>query len=180
MQEIKIRLVCEDVAGNIFYRYKTLDELLHGNYSIDNDGLIERILSKDLFAGLKDKKKQEVYENDVLEIDKILSDKYPFPFTPSLGGCDYGIVVIDKGAWSLRFPGSGEPNRLLYEVCDKYEFEIMGDIHTKISFDPPETFFKEFRKDYFADFKDVPDVITMLLTCRKESFILKEGGKHDD
>lgn len=60
---MKIRLVCLDGLGNLFFLFYNIDELLNG-LNIGKNGRIEKIISIDRFVGL-DNTNKELYENDV-------------------------------------------------------------------------------------------------------------------
>jgi len=65
MREIKIRFVCPDLSGNIFFLYYTNDEFING-FNLAKNGKIEKIISKDLFTGLHDRNGKEIYESYIV------------------------------------------------------------------------------------------------------------------
>lgn len=73
---MKIRLVCLDGLGNLFFLFYNIDELLNG-LNIGKNGRIEKILSTDRFVGL-DNTNKEFYENDVGILGKYKSSHGTF------------------------------------------------------------------------------------------------------
>lgn len=64
--EIKIRFVCQDLSGNIFFLYHNVDELING-FNLAKNGRIEYIISKDLCTNHCDINHVDIYEGDICQ-----------------------------------------------------------------------------------------------------------------
>lgn len=66
MRKIKFRYICKDVTGRIFTLFTDIEDLEQGRFNICSIGLIQGIVTRNLFTTILDKNGKEMYEGDVL------------------------------------------------------------------------------------------------------------------
>ena len=110
MRDIKFRLVCKSVTGDLFYRYLDFDTLIRGEYTINTDGLIETIIGKNQYTGLTDKNGKEIYEGDICNAR--LADGTPLTYEVEIP--DVYIATNESDS---------------YYLVDEKTFEVIGNVY---------------------------------------------------
>lgn len=114
MREIKFRYICKDACGKIFTFFITLRELEQGKLNINTYGLIQEILSKDEYIGLKDKNGKEGYNSDLFKDKK---------------GVIY-LVDHDEDGWIFKNGDVGyRPSTFRTSIPYSLDGEFIGNIY---------------------------------------------------
>lgn len=143
--KIKIRFVCQDLSKNIFYLYHNIDDFYNG-LNLAKNGRIEKIISTDLFTGLRASDIKEIYEGDRINaIYCVKLSKYGLKDDINNKRWYSGIVKFIDGAFCLYIDAVPIVNKITndYGVGQTPELnnfswiEIVGNIYEGCA-EPPQ------------------------------------------